>query len=291
MFMILMGFSGFLYADALRKNSGTAASFFEILYCLFSMATIFAAIYCSRGFGGRIFAAAELSALVLLPLWKIFGAHKCMYAVGIFTLLGSLIPVLMFACISEYPATAKSFSAINSASNGRVELWKISVDMLKSGGDYGKFSENDDASARHILFGRGEMSFAKLAGSYFYNAPSSANKDYKDLKKGYQMPECPHSSILHLTFEFGVAGFVFTTAWLFYFFIYISRRGGNTDIPPLSFGDLASAVIVFYRRHSNRKYVRIGHVVHTVHGGRLFALPKKNTKREMLWLKKQRFYT
>ncbi len=242
MYMALMGFSAVVYAGAF------AAGRFSVFKCVLgALGMIFplAAVFCSDGIGGRIFATAEFAALALLPAARVAGGVFVLRIYSALIAIFALSSAAFFAYVDISETPEAPFGDIGGVENGRVHLWKISTDMLDSGGDFSRRVSGEPARLRHVLFGRGPASYSMLAKRYFHADAASVNEDYKDLKRGYKAPEYPHSYPLYILFEYGAIIFAAGLLWLALWRREVGRAVASGSFAALAAFVAASAIVCY----------------------------------------------
>lgn len=242
MYMALMGFSAAVYAGA------SAAGRVSVSKCalgLIGMVLPLAAVFCSDGIGGRIFATAEFAVLLVLPVARVTGGVAVLRIFSVLLAFFALSAAAFFAYVDFSKAPEAPFREVSGVENGRIHLWKISTDMLDSGGDISRHVSGEPARLRHVLFGRGPASYSMFAKRYFHADAASVNEDYKDLKRGYKAPKYPHSYLLYILFEYGAITFAAGLLWLALWRREVGRAVSRGSHAALAAFVAASAIVCY----------------------------------------------
>ena len=228
-FMIVAAMVGLLYMDCF-KHRQTPKRVFAELFFAGVMGFIYVAIFSSTGSGGKFFGGVEIVAILLFPLLrKLFGRTRRVLV--IFACGAALAAVFAGAVLYEVSSRGKaSPGSVTADLGGRCMLWQTTLQMIADGGNYNSKGFDAD-SARHIIYGRGPTSFIKLAPPYFYNNPQYNTSDYRDLKRKYVLADYPHSSVLTVLFEYGLAGFSILLLWALFYVRAFLRNAGSGDFP------------------------------------------------------------
>ena len=242
MYMALMGFSAAVYAGAF------AAGRVSVPKCalgLLGMVFPLAAVFCSDGSGGKIFASAEFAVLLVLPAARVVGGVAVLRIFSALFASFALSAAAFFAYVDFSEVPEAPFRGVGTVENGRIHLWKISTDMLDSGGDISRHVSGEPARLRHVLFGRGPASYSMLAKRYFHADAASVNEDYKDLKHGYKAPKYPHSYLLYILFEYGAITFAAGLLWLALWRREVGRAVARGSFAALAAFASASAILCY----------------------------------------------
>ncbi len=282
MYIIGIGIAGMLMFRYINKPEKTPKDITLAIINFLSMSIILLAVICSKGTGGKIFAVAEYIALLIMPALKFFDIKKVL----LFTITTFGLTFILSSYIVFKHADTENVDMSNALSS-RECVWSASTDMFITGGNYKLLKNEESARIGHLLFGRGICSYPILARAYFFNLPAALNSDYKDLKKGYSMPEYPHSSIHYILFEFGIAGMSFVILCMGMFFVYILKRASKANYEIASLLLCIMVVLVYSFFDIVIESVCISVMMSILCTAVLFYLRKNTTNKDTLIIQKR----
>lgn len=216
-FAVSLGFGGMRLAISLNSRINRPVREISILA---GIAVVLGAIAISGGMGGTVAGCAIAAVIALSTLIQSIFRQKYYYPA--FIAAGAVFIACAGAC--AYKSGAQTIeSAVerlsqrissNDSIESRMHIWKISSDMIASGGDYNKFLNGQTGDWNNVVFGRGLGSYESLSDPYSVNNSQIQQKNPAGLRYTAGHAHCDPLQIL---FEFGILGSLAIAAWLLWF--------------------------------------------------------------------------